>query len=244
MDVKSPLYRPAPQLRDSAEFAAQATTGAANILTDSSNVYFDPALKSLLDIKGIRSFPAVYNVDGPTTLYPVQAPVSDKGFLNSEGKLALDLADVLSSAPATAIWAAQAPAVAQMMPGVNIVVGVIGCYDKVSHEGLRRGIGQGLCFADLAAKVLFFLSQFVPGLQGYANYFLGVQVVVNVGDKVVQYYYRGTDPQGQTILQGLERSRLAAPGSLPAGAILSDGTMPLPASKPRLLSDVRFPPQA
>ena len=109
-------------------------------------------------------------------VYAAKAQVNDKGLLNAEGKLVLDIADIATAAGTTELWAAGAPNLAGIMPEVNIFVGVVGCYDKLSHTGLQKRIGGSLCFADMAVKTLLLLGHFVPGLQHIASYLTFVQI--------------------------------------------------------------------
>lgn len=139
-------------------------------------------------------------------VYAAKAQVNDKGLLNAEGKLVLDIADIATAAGTTELWAAGAPNLAGIMPEVNIFVGVVGCYDKLSHTGLQKRIGGSLCFADMAVKTLLLLGHFVPGLQHIASYLTFVQIGIKVGDKYVEYRFKAKDEPDREILQRVELS--------------------------------------
>jgi hypothetical protein len=171
------------------------------------NVYLTPSVVQLLAQKG-RAIPTInYGLAGNRTVfYAAKAPASDKGLLNREGKLVLDFLDISTGSTAGPIWREHAPSLAGVMPELNIVVGVIGCYDKLSRTGLQKRIGGGLCLADMAVKTLLLLGQFIPGLQHMANYLMFVQIGIKAGDKYVEYRFSGKEKAGQEVLKAVEVS--------------------------------------
>jgi hypothetical protein len=193
----------------------------------SHNIFFTPGVAPILAKQRVTTAAELYGLGTRTVFYPASAPVNDKGLLNGEGKLVLDIADILTSTKPTELWAQQVPNVAALMPGVNIIVGAVGCYDKLSHTGLRKRIGGGICFADIVVKTLLLLGNFIPGLQHMANWLIVVQIVIKVGDKYVEYKFNAREEQGRAIWQGVQVSALTAnramlpPNGL--GMLASDG---------------------
>jgi hypothetical protein len=170
------------------------------------NVYFTPGLAPILANQKVR-IPAIhYSLSSTRTVfYAAKAPANDKGLLNREGKLIFDFADLSTGSTAAPLWE-HAPNLAGIMPEVNIVIGVVGCYDKLSHTGLQKRIGGGLCLADMAVKTLLLLGHFIPGLQHMASYLMVVQLGIKIGDKYVEYQFSGKDKPGQEVLKAVEIS--------------------------------------
>ncbi len=171
------------------------------------NVYFAPGLSPLLANQRAPTPRIHYSLASTRTVfYAAHAPVNDKGLLNAEGKLVLDVADIVTSTGATELWGPHAPNIAGIMPEVNIFVGVVGCYDKLSHTGLQKRIGGGFCLADMVVKTLLLLGHFVPGLQHMASYLMYAQIGIKIGDGYVEYKFSGNEKPGQKVLKAVEIS--------------------------------------
>jgi hypothetical protein len=182
-----------------------------NIQKDvSHNIYFTPGVASLLVKQGVTTAAEVYDPGTRTVFYPANAPVNDKGLLDAQGKLVLDIADIIIKAT-TPPWAQPVPPnLVALIPGANIVVGVRWCYDKLSHTGRQERISGAFCMANRVVQALLFLGKFFSWLQHMANWLIVVKIGIEVGDKYVEYKFNAGAKQGRAVLEGVEASALAA----------------------------------
>jgi hypothetical protein len=206
------------------------------MLNDTShNIYFRPCLASMLRKRGIVTKPEIYDLGIPTVLYPASAPVNDKGLLNHQGKLTLDVAKILTSAETTEPWAQQVPNLAALVRSVNFLVGAVGC-DKLSDSGLRKRFGVALCLTDMTVRALLFLGKFLPAFRRMGIWLTMVQVVVKVGDELVEFSFPASQEEGLAILRGVQLSALSGHSPEPSvnelGAPVTSGSaVPTPGQK-------------
>lgn len=192
----------------------ELTKGERNTLQNmqndaAHNIYFTPPVASLLLKHGVTTAAEVYDPGTRTVFYPANAPVNDKGLLDARGQVVLYALDVITTA-SPQLLAHLAPDLAPPVSGLNIIVGVFGCIDKLAHSGQSKRVGGAFCMADMAVRTLLFLGNYVPRLQQMAYGLISVQMLIKIGGKWAEIKSNAGAAQGRAILQGVQASALAA----------------------------------
>jgi hypothetical protein len=56
----------------------------------------------------------------------------------------------------------------------------------------------------LALSLLIFLGRFIPHLKVAESWFLGVKVIIKIGDRYKELTYKPCDPQTQAMMQAIK----------------------------------------
>jgi hypothetical protein len=184
---------------------ARQTTEEA-LQPGSPNLYVSPVVSRWLTAQSPPStLPQTYHFAAPASFYTATLPLSKTDLMNPKTKLAFETAAILTDAGGKLLQP-DFPQTASALQGINIFVGGYSCLEKLLKPEKYSSLRRAFCALDVLLSVLNFLGNFVPQLKSASSWLLGIKVIVKVGDKIEEYNYRASEPQGKKILQALQES--------------------------------------